>query len=83
MPNKKDSKFVTVLIVAILLIMIGIYVIFVSNLIISYLGLVLIIYSILEIVNYILLFKDTNFAIYEKKDSTDNLKIIETKEKKK
>ena len=85
--NKKGSKFISIMLVSILLMFIGIYVIFKSNLVISYLGIVLIIYSILEILNYIFVVRDNNEHIYTsnvvEKEDVKIIETIEVKEKKK
>ncbi len=87
MQNKKSSYFFAGLVVALALIGIGLYVIFCSNLVISGLGIILIIYSAIEIINYIIvacsgenLFNKVPEAeVKEKKDV--EIKEIETKEK--
>ncbi len=81
--DKKDSRFIASLIISILLIIIGLYVIFVSNLFFSYLGVILIIYSIIEIINYIILAGVKNEAVYEKTNNNKDMKTIELKETKK
>ncbi len=79
--NQNEHKFISVIIVSIILIVGGLYVIFVSNLVFSSLGLVLIIYSVLEIINYILLAGNNNEKVYSRPEDK-NLKTIELKEKK-
>lgn len=67
--NLRDSKvnsWLYVLIVSILMIICGLYVIIKSNLVFSTIGLVLIIYSIIEIVQYIILPKNINPDIIKK-----------------
>lgn len=84
MPYKKDSSFISVVIIAVLLILTGLYVIFVSNIIIQSLGIILIIYSVLEIINYILVAKDVKEYVYKQTINEDNkleeIKVIETQE---
>ena len=81
MPNKNNSSFASVIIISILLMAVGLYVIFVSNLIIASLGIILVVYSILEITNYILVAKDINTYTYEKKEeNVSEVKVIDTKE---
>ena len=84
MSNKKESSFISLFIVSILLILTGAYVIFISNIIISSLGIILIVYSVLEIINYILVAKDINEAVYketvEEKNKVEEVKVIDTKE---
>ena len=83
MPNKSASSFASVIIVSILLMAVGLYVIFVSNLIIASLGIILIIYSILEITNYILVSKDIKEYDFEEKKTNEKkqeVQVIETEE---
>jgi len=80
--NKKGSKFISIFFVSLLLIAIGLYVIFKANLVIQYLGVVLIIYSILEIINYIFVVRNNHEIIKEIKEEKEDLKVIETNEKK-
>lgn len=81
MDDKKGSQFIAILIVSLILIAIGLYVIFVSNLIFSSMGIILIIYSVIEIINYIILASNKNNYIYEGSTNVNsNLKTIETTE---
>lgn len=67
--NLRESKvtsWIYVLIVSILMIICGLYIIVKSNLVFSTIGLVLIIYSIIEIVQYIVLPKNINPDIIKK-----------------
>ena len=57
---EKDNYFVTNLIISILIIIIGFYIILVSNLILSTIGIIIMIYGSLEVTNYI-------FNLFEKK----------------
>ena len=52
--NKKDNRFISLLIISFLLIGAGMYTILKSNLAFKTIGIVIIIYSIIEIINYIL-----------------------------
>lgn len=63
--GRNSSKYSSKLIVSFLIIFIGVYIILVSNLVISGIGLVIIIYSIVEIIAYIV---STNDTVEEKKD---------------
>lgn len=78
--NKKDYRFIASIIVSLILIFIGIYVIFISNLVFSSLGIILIIYSVIEIINYIIMASNSNVVLEKTSDS--KLKTIEVKEKK-
>lgn len=87
--DKKSSQFIAGLIVAFLLVIIGLYVIFVSNLLIQYLGLVLIVYSAIEIINYIIMASNgeyKNITIHEatvqEKDEKTTLEIPDNSNKK-
>lgn len=87
MQNKKSSYFIAGLVVALALIGIGLYVIFCSNLVLSGLGIILIIYSVMEIINYIIvacsgedLFNKVPEAEVKEKNEVE-IKEIETKEK--
>ena len=88
--DKKSSQFIAGLIVAFLLMAIGLYVIFVSNLFIQYLGLVLIVYSAIEIINYIIMasngeYKNINIseATVKEKEEKTILEIPDDSNKKK
>lgn len=86
--KKNNSKFYAALVTSLLLITGGLYVIFYSNLVFSGLGLILIIYSILEIINYILFYNE-NTVIFnnqteaKEKDEIKTIEVKDTKEKKK
>ena len=56
--NKNNNKFIQLLIVAILLIMVGIYTIVIGDVILSTIGIIMMIYAAIEIVGYILYSKD-------------------------
>ena len=74
--NKANEKaWVATLIFSILMIIGGIYIILVSNLIIKYIGLILIIYAIVEIIQYITLPKNLNPDII--KNTKNNQKSID------
>ena len=88
--DKKSSQFIAGLIVAFLLMAIGLYVIFVSNLLIQYLGLILIVYSAIEIINYIIMasngeYKNINIkeATVKEKEEKTILEITDDTDKKK
>lgn len=73
-----DKKMISIIIVSALLLGSGLYTIFNSNLIISGLGIILIIYGFIEIYDYI--FCRIN---YKEISNSSSLKVIEVKEKKK
>lgn len=56
--NKNNNKFIQLLIVAILLIIVGIYTIVVGDVILSTIGIIMMIYAAIEIVGYVLYSKD-------------------------
>lgn len=57
--NKKNNKFISLLLVSILLIIVGVYTILIGDIIFSTLGLIMMIYAAIEIAGYILSNKDT------------------------
>lgn len=81
--DKKSSQFIAGLIVSLLIIGIGIYVILVSNLIFSSLGFILIIYSIIEIINYVVMAGTTNQNIAEAKatEKKEEVKVLDNEKK--
>lgn len=79
--TKKDNKFISQLIISILLVGIGMYTILKSNLAFKTIGIVIIIYSIIEIIGYILN-RQTKEIIIETKEVIDMIPV-ETKKKKK
>lgn len=56
--NKKNIKFLELLIIAILLIIVGVYTIIVGDIILSTIGIIMMIYAAIEIVGFILYSKD-------------------------
>lgn len=77
-PNK-DNYFVTNLIIAILIMIIGFYIILVSNIILSTIGIIIMIYGSLEVTNYIVnLFEQKK----EKKEEKIKDAVIINKNKK-
>ncbi|MEG0794299.1 MAG: DUF308 domain-containing protein [Bacilli bacterium] len=73
------NKSISVLIISVLLILVGGYVIFKSNLIISSLGIILIIYSILEILYYIFVVRNNHESVHTNETKSD-VKVIITDE---
>lgn len=57
--NKKNIKFIELLIIAILLIIVGIYTIIIGDVILSTIGIIMMVYAAIEIAGYILYSKDT------------------------
>ena len=69
--DKKSYKFISVMVISLVLIIAGFYTILVSNLVFQSMGIILIVYSILELINYILLVSDN-------KETVHNTEVIET-----
>lgn len=57
--NSKSNKFISLLLVSVLLIIVGVYTILVGDVILSTIGVIMMIYAAIEIVGYILYSKDT------------------------
>ena len=89
MQNKKDSTFWAALVTSLILIGGSLYVIFYSNLLFSGLGIVLIVYAFLEIINYILFYNENKMIYPESsnveppKEEIKTIEVKETKNKKK
>jgi uncharacterized membrane protein HdeD (DUF308 family) len=90
--DKNDSNYIIQLVVAALLIIAGLYTILKSNLALSFVGLIMMIYAVLEIVGFVFNKNsdqnDETITVTkpEQKEKTKNVKdakIIETKDKKK
>lgn len=77
--NKSTSKFLSILISAAIFIALGFFVIFYSGLILKGLGIVIIAYAILEIINYIMVVRnnDEDIIVKEKKKQISEVQIIE------
>ena len=83
--DKKSYKFISVLIISLALIVGGFYTILVSNLVFKSIGIILIIYAVLELVNYILLVSDNKEKVHEPAiiDAPSTEKEIKESKKKK
>lgn len=88
--NKNDNNFIIQLVVSILLILAGLYTILKSNLALSFVGLIMMVYAVLEIIGYVSSKKEDNndTVITVTKNDTQSetikdAKVIETKETKK
>ncbi len=57
--SPKNRKFLPLLIVSILLMIVGIYTIVINHIILQYIGIIMMIYAVIEIVGYIFYTKDT------------------------
>ncbi len=79
--STKNTHFISSLIVSILLVILSIYVIFTENLIINSLGIIMIIYSVLEIGDFI--FGKRKVKTYEPKEGETTLIIPDKKDIKK
>lgn len=87
--DKKNYQFISTIVIALILIGGGFYTILVANLALKGIGLVLIIYAILQIINYILLFGTSTNTVQVKevteevssKEEDKEIKVIETKKK--
>lgn len=77
--KNKDKSVISMYIIALLLFASGLYTIFNSNLVISGIGIILIIYSFIEIFNYVFARNTYNTV---KPNKTKEVKVIEVKEKK-
>lgn len=75
--NNKNNKFISLLLVSILLIIVGVYTILVGDVILSTIGIIMMIYAVIEIVGYILYSKDT---IAPEEPGTTTLLVPEEKE---
>lgn len=95
--NPKNKKFLPLLIVSILLMIVGIYTIVISNIFLSTIGIIMMIYAAIEIIGYIFYTKDnvtpeepgTTTLIVPENDETElvenkkNIKDVKEKKKKK
>ena len=77
--DRRYSKFWVSLIVALLLIASGLYTILKSNLAFQAIGIVLMIYSVLEIIGYIFSRKDTKTGNNKKREKIIDAEIVEVK----
>ena len=57
--NNKNRKFIPLLIVSILLMIVGVYTILIGDIILSNIGIIMMIYAVIEIIGYIFYTKDT------------------------
>ena len=57
--NNKSRKFIPLLIVSILLMIVGVYTILIGDIILSTIGIIMMIYAVIEIIGYIFYTKDT------------------------
>lgn len=83
-PNK-NNKFIVRLLLSLLLIGVGLYTILESNLAFKTIGLVLMVYSVIEILGYILIKKDidTNESVIIENDKVIDAVLLEDKKSKK
>lgn len=94
--NKRNSKFLPLLIVSILLMIVGVYTIVVGDIILSTIGIIMMIYAVIEIAGFIFYTKDTQEPMEsgtttliipeeteEKTDTKKKKKVKDVKEKKK
>ena len=77
--DRRYSKFWVSLIVALLLIASGLYTILKSNLAFQAIGIVLMVYAVLEIIGYIFGRKDNKNTINKKKEKITEAEIVEVK----
>ncbi len=75
--NSKSNKFISLLLVSVLLIIVGVYTILVGDVILSTIGIIMMIYAAIEIVGYILYSKDT---VEPEEPGTTTLIVPEEKE---
>lgn len=77
--NNKNTKFIPLLIVSILLIAVGIYTIVIGNIIIQYIGIIMMIYAVIETIGYIFYTKDTKIP---EEEGTSTLIVPDEEDKK-
>ncbi len=93
--NTKSRKFIPLLVVSILLMAVGVYTIVIGNIVLAYIGLIMMIYAAIEIAGYIFYTKDTitpeepgttTLIVPEEtevaEDKKDTKKVKDVKEKK-
>lgn len=93
--NTKNRKFIPLLVVSILLMAVGVYTIVIGNIVLAYIGLIMMIYAAIEIAGYIFYTKDTitpeepgttTLIVPEEtevtEDKKDTKKVKDVKEKK-
>ena len=68
--TNKDKKFISLIIVSLILILIGIYTIVIGDILISSVGMILMIYSAIDIIGYIFYTKETNETVDISEDTT-------------
>ena len=73
----KNKKFLSLVIVSILLILIGVYTIVIGDVLLSSIGIILMLYSAIDIIGYIFYSKETNTTVDINEDTT----LITTAEK--
>jgi uncharacterized membrane protein HdeD (DUF308 family) len=73
----KNKKFLSLVIVSILLILIGVYTIVIGDVLLSSIGIILMLYSAIDIIGYIFYSKETNTTVDINEDTT----LITTVEK--
>ena len=79
MPNKANKKFLALLIISVLLMVLGLYIILYSNLLFIWVGILMVLYSILEITGYV--FFSQTLKDQRKEEEPTKKVIIEHKEK--
>ena len=75
--KKSNNKFISLLLVSIMLIIVGVYTIIIGDIILSTIGIIMMVYAAIEIVGYILYSKDT---IEPEEPGTTTLIVPEDKE---
>ena len=68
--TNKNKKFISLIIVSLLLIIIGIYTIVIGDVLLSSIGIILMIYSALDIIGYIFYSKDSEEIVEINKETT-------------
>lgn len=81
--DRKDNRFVSSLIISILLIIIGFYIILVSNLVLSTIGILLMLYAGLEIAGFAFDIIDSKKPSKSKEEITDAVIVSDNKQTKK
>jgi len=81
--TNKNKKFISLIIVSLLLIIIGIYTIVIGDVLLSSIGIILMIYSALDIIGYIFYSKDSEEVVEINKETTLITDGSEVKEKNK
>ena len=81
--DRKENRFVSSLIIAILLVILGFYIILVSNLVLSTIGILLMVYAGIEIVGFIFDIVDNKNTPKKKKEQIPDAVVVSKPKKNK